>query len=145
MLFRSMGFGVPAAVAAALREPGRTVICVVGDGSFLMSASELAVASEHRLPLKVIVSENCAYGSIRVNQERRYPGRTVGTGFWNPDLELIGRAFGFNVTRIERAEDLNALPRILTSSDPEFVVVNTSIKSIIPAAVQPKPTGSAIE
>lgn len=131
----AMGFGVPAAVAAALREPGRTVICVVGDGGLLMSGSELAVASERRLPLKVIVSENGVYGSIRAHQERRYPGRTVGTGFWNPDLELIGRAFGFNVTRIERAESLDALPRILTSSGPEFVVVNTSIKSLMPTAV----------
>ena len=90
----AMGFGIPAAVAAALREPARPVICFVGDGGFLMTGSELAVAKERRLPLKVILSENGIYASIRIQQERDYPGRVVGTSFTNPDFELIGRAYG---------------------------------------------------
>ncbi|MBN8942910.1 MAG: acetolactate synthase [Rhizobiales bacterium] len=128
----AMGFGVPAAVAAALREPSRPVICMVGDGGFLMTGSELAVAIERRLPLKVIVSENRIYGSIRIHQERDYPGRVSGTGFANPDFELIGRAFGFSVTRIRSTGELAGLPAILARPGPEFVVVDTSVKAILP-------------
>jgi acetolactate synthase-1/2/3 large subunit len=129
----AMGFGVPAAVAAALREPARPVICFVGDGGFLMTGNELAVAMERKLPLKLILSENGLYGSIRIHQERDYPGRTTGTGFTNPDFELIGRAFGFNVTRLRTNDDLRVLPSILARPGPEFVVVDTSVSAILPA------------
>jgi acetolactate synthase-1/2/3 large subunit len=130
----AMGFGVPTAVAAALRQPARPVICFVGDGGFLMTGNELAVAIERKLPLKVILSENGLYGSIRIHQERDYPGgRTTGTGFTNPDFELIGRAFGFNVTRLRSTADLKALPDILARPGPEFVVVDTSVSAILPA------------
>jgi acetolactate synthase-1/2/3 large subunit len=128
----AMGFGVPAAVAAALREPQRPVICFVGDGGFLMTGNELAVAIERKLPLKVILSENGIYGSIRIHQERDYPGRTTGTSFTNPDFELIGRAFGFNVTRLRTVADLTMLPGILAKPGPEFVIVDTSVKAILP-------------
>jgi acetolactate synthase-1/2/3 large subunit len=129
----AMGFGVPAAVAAVLREPARPVICFVGDGGFLMTGNELAVALERKLPLKVILSENGIYGSIRIHQERDYPGRTTGTGFTNPDFELIGRAFGFNVTRLRSVADLAKLPDILARPGPEFVIVDTSVSAILPA------------
>ena len=128
----AMGFGIPAAVAAALREPGRDVICFVGDGGFLMTGSELAVAMERNLPLKVIVSENGIYGSIRIHQERNYPGRHTGTGFVNPDFELIGRAFGCSVTRISRASQLPQLTEALRTSGPQFIIVNTSVQAILP-------------
>jgi acetolactate synthase-1/2/3 large subunit len=130
----AMGFGVPAAVAAALREPTRPVICFVGDGGFLMTGNELAVAVERKLPLKVILSENGIYGSIRIHQERDYPGRTTGTGFTNPDFELIGRAFGFNVARLRTMADLRALPELLARPGPQFIVVDTSVKAILPPA-----------
>ena len=130
----AMGFGVPAAVAAALREPRRPVICFVGDGGFLMTGNELAVAMERKLPLKVILSENGIYGSIRIHQERDYPGRAAGTSFTNPDFELIGRAFGFGVTRIRAAAELKNLPAILARPGPEFVVVDTSVAAILPGA-----------
>lgn len=128
----AMGFGVPAAVAAGLREPDREVICFVGDGGFLMTGSELAVAMERGLPLKVIVSENRIYASIRIHQERDYPGRTVGTSFVNPDLELIGKAYGFTTTRISSAEELPRLAGLLKEPGPQFIVVNTSVKAILP-------------
>jgi len=131
----AMGFGVPAAVAASLREPGRTVVCMVGDGGFLMTGNELAVAMARRLPLKVIVSVNGIYGSIRIQQERDFPGRPSGTSFTNPDFSLIGRAFGFPVTRIRSLDDLALLPGLLRSAGPEFIVVDTSV-----AAVLPRPT-----
>ena len=116
----AMGFGIPAAVAAALREPARRVVCFVGDGGLLMTGGELAVALERKLPLKMIVSENGSYGSILVQQERDYPGRAVGTMFTNPDLALFGRAFGFEVTRITAVSELDALP--------EFLQVGTAIR-----------------
>ncbi len=128
----AMGFGIPAAVAAALREPGRPVIAFVGDGGFAMTGNELAVAMERKLPLKVIVSENRSYASIWIQQERDYPGRTIGTTFANPDLAMIGAAFGFEVTRILSRKELDALPAILARPGPQFVVVETSINAVRP-------------
>jgi acetolactate synthase-1/2/3 large subunit len=128
----AMGFGVPAAVAAGLREPGRPVICFVGDGGFLMTGNELAVAMERKLPLKVIVSENRSYASIWIQQERDYPGRTVGTMFANPDFALIGQAFGFEATRISTMAELAALPGIIAKPGPQFVIVETSIDAVRP-------------
>lgn len=130
----AMGWGVPAAVAAALREPARQVICLVGDGGFLMTGGELALACLRPLNIKVIVSDNGAYGSIRLHQERAYPGRTIGTGFANPDFELVGRAFGFPVTRIRTEAGLDGLPAILRQPGPAFVVVETSLQAILPRA-----------
>jgi len=130
----AMGFGVPAAVAAGLREPGRTVICFVGDGGFLMTGSELTVAFERKLPLKIILSENGIYGSIRIHQERNYPGRTVGTSFVNPDLDDIGKAYGCAVTRISTRDQLDHIPRLLRAPGPQFIVVDTSVQAIIPRA-----------
>lgn len=128
----AMGFGVPAAVAAALRHPDRTVICLVGDGGLLMTGSELAVALERRLPLKVIVSENGIYGSIRLHQERDYPGRVVGTSFTNPDLALLGQAYGCEVTRIDTLAEVATIPAVLARPGPQFVVVRTSVAAILP-------------
>jgi acetolactate synthase I/II/III large subunit len=128
----AMGFGVPAAVAAALRAPERPVICFVGDGGFAMTGNELGVAMERKLPLKVILSENRSYASIWIQQERDYPGRPVGTMFANPDLALIGRAFGFEVTRIASRMDLAALPAILARPGPQFIIVETSLDAVRP-------------
>jgi acetolactate synthase-1/2/3 large subunit len=142
----AMGFGVPAAVAAALRAPERMVVCLVGDGGFLMTGNELAVAIERKLSIKVILSENGSYGSIRLHQERDYPGRTVGTSFANPDFDLIGRAFGMAVTRIRREDELARLPALLSAPGSAMIVVETSLAAILP---KPRPvavgaaTGSA--
>jgi len=127
----AMGFGIPAAVAAGLREPHRTVVCFVGDGGFLMTGSELAVALERKLPIKVILSENGMYGSIRIHQEREHPGRSVGTSFVNPDLELIGRAYGCAVTRVSTHAGLSRVPDLIRSSEPQFIVVDTSVEAIL--------------
>jgi acetolactate synthase-1/2/3 large subunit len=129
----AMGFGIPAAVAAALREPGREVICFVGDGGFLMTGSELAVAIERRLALKVILSENRIYASIRIQQEKSYPGRTIGTSFANPDFDLIGRAYGFATTRIGKVDQLARLPALLAAPGPQLIIVDTSVAAIMPS------------
>ncbi len=130
----AMGFGIPAAVSAALRAPERPVIAFVGDGGLLMTGSELAVAMERKLPLKVIVSENRSYASIWIQQQRDYPGRSVATTFANPDLAMIGAAYGFEVTHILSRGELPALPAILARPGPQFVIVETSLD-----AVRPKP------
>jgi acetolactate synthase-1/2/3 large subunit len=127
----AMGFGIPAAVAAGLREPGRTVVCFVGDGGLLMTGSELAVALERQIAIKIIVSENGIYGSIRIQQERGYPGRSVGTGFVNPDLELIGKAYGAAVTRISTRAGLSRLPDLIRAPGLQFIVVDTSVQAIL--------------
>jgi acetolactate synthase-1/2/3 large subunit len=124
-----MGFGVPAAVAAGLREPSRLVVCFVGDGGILMTGSELAVALERKLPLKIIVSENGAYGSIRIHQQVKYPGRSIGTNFVNPDLDLIGKAYGCAVTRISRREQLPLIPTLIHAPGPQFLVVETRVQA----------------
>jgi acetolactate synthase-1/2/3 large subunit len=126
----AMGFGVPAAVASALRAPGREVVCFVG--GFLMTGSELAVAMERGLPIKLFLSENKVYGSIRYHQELEYPGRTIGTTFQNPDFELMGRAYGSAFTRISSRADLEKIPQVLAAPGPQFVLVNTSVKAILP-------------
>jgi acetolactate synthase-1/2/3 large subunit len=128
----AMGFGVPAAVAAALRQPGRPVICFVGDGGFLMTGNELAVAMQRKLPLKVVLSENRSYASTRIQQEQEYPGRVIGTSFVNPDFELIARAFGFEVTHLRKADETAQLRAILARSGPQFVIVKTSLKAVLP-------------
>ncbi len=132
----AMGFGVPAAVAAALRAPGRTVVCFVGDGGFLMTGSELSVAIERRLPIKLFLAENRMYGSIRIQQEREYPGRVSGTSFTNPDFALIGRAYGAAVTRIRGAAELAQIPQVLAAPGLQFVLVEASVQAILPDAAR---------
>jgi acetolactate synthase I/II/III large subunit len=83
-------------------------------------------------PLKVILSENRSYASILIQQERDYPGRTVGTMLTNPDFALIGRAFGFEVTRIKSRQELACLPGILDKDGPQFVIVQTSLDAVRP-------------
>lgn len=130
----SMGFGIPAAVAASLRDRNRQVVCFVGDGGLLMTGSELAVAKEHGLPLKVIVAENGIYGSIYLDQAKHYPGRSVGTTFTNPDLALLGRAFDFEVTRVNGTHELPAVLDALSAPGPQLVVVKSSVEAIMPRA-----------
>jgi acetolactate synthase-1/2/3 large subunit len=129
----AMGFGIPAAVAAALRHPERPVIGFVGDGGFLMTGNELALCRERGLSLKVILSENRSYASIRIQQEQHYPGRVVGTDFTNPDLDAIGQAFGLESTRIRTLAELASLPDILALPGLRLVVVETSLKAVLPA------------
>jgi acetolactate synthase-1/2/3 large subunit len=97
----AMGYGLPAAVAAALRFPDRTVVAVAGDGDFLMNAQELATAAQYECNLLVIVIDNGSYGTIRMHQERTYPGRVAATDLANPDFAALGTAFGAWTRRVE--------------------------------------------
>jgi acetolactate synthase-1/2/3 large subunit len=89
-----MGFGVPAAVAAAVAFPRRQVVSIAGDGCFLMNAQELSTAVAHGAAPVVIVVDNGRYGTIRQHQEGAYPGRVSGTQLHNPDFAAYARSFG---------------------------------------------------
>ncbi len=128
----SMGYGMPAAVAAALRHPRRTVICAVGDGGFLMTGSELAVAAARGAALKVLLSENGSYASIRIHQERAHPGRVLGTDLINPDLAMMGAAYGYPVMVVREECEVPALLNALTAPGPLFAVVHTSLSAVLP-------------
>lgn len=102
----SMGYGVPAAVAAKLRHPDRPVICLAGDGDFLMTGQELATARQYGAAPIFIVIDNGMYGTIRMHQERNYPGRVWGTSLQNPDFVRLGEAYGASAKLIERTDEL---------------------------------------
>ncbi|MBI1404273.1 MAG: thiamine pyrophosphate-binding protein [Porphyrobacter sp.] len=104
----AMGYGVPAAVAASLRYPERTVVAVAGDGDFLMNGQELATAMQHGADLIVVVVDNGAYGTIRMHQEREYPGRVSATNLANPDFAALGAAYGAWSARAETTDDFIA-------------------------------------
>jgi acetolactate synthase I/II/III large subunit len=126
----AMGFGVPAAVSAALRLQ-RRVVCLVGDGGMLMTGNELAVAVQHKLPLLVIVSSNGSYGTIRLHQEKAFPGRRIATDLVNPDFAKLAEAFGATGIRVEReAEIERALDWALAVPGPALIDVQTSLEHI---------------
>ena len=100
----AMGYGVPAAVAAARRFPDRTVVAVTGDGDFLMNAQELATAAQYGLDLIVVVVDNSAYGTIRMHQEREFPGRVSATALANPDFAAFAASFGAWTARVDTTE-----------------------------------------
>ncbi|MFM5923957.1 MAG: thiamine pyrophosphate-binding protein [Novosphingobium sp.] len=97
----AMGYGVPAAVAAALRHPERTVVALAGDGDFLMNGQELATAVQYGCDLLVVLVDNSAYGTIRMHQEREFPERISGTSLHNPDFAALAVAFGGWARRVE--------------------------------------------
>jgi acetolactate synthase-1/2/3 large subunit len=101
----TMGYGVPAAVACKLAAPERTVVTFAGDGCFLMNGQELATAQQYGAPILVIVVNNSRYGTIRSHQERRFPGRVVGTDLVNPDFVAYAHAFGAYAERVTRTVD----------------------------------------
>ena len=100
----TMGYGLPAAVAAALRFKDRPVICVAGDGDFLMNGQELATAAQYGADLLVILVDNSAYGTIRMHQERDFPKRISATQLANPDFVKLAEAYGGWAERVETTE-----------------------------------------
>ena len=129
----SMGYSVPSGVAAALEHPGRTVLTVAGDGCFLMNGQELATAVAAGARLVVIVVNNSMYGTIRMHQERHYPGRVVGTDLGEVDFAAYARAFGAQGERVLRAEEFApALERALAASGPALIELRVTSGRIAP-------------
>jgi acetolactate synthase-1/2/3 large subunit len=145
----AMGYGVPAAVAASLLYPERTVINIAGDGDFLMTGQELATATAYgagkgRGKLISVVVDNGTYGTIRMHQEREYPGRLSGTDLFNPDFAALARAYGWAADRIDATAQFEpALRAALERSQPtllhlkldaEVITSRTTLSAIREAA-----------
>jgi acetolactate synthase-1/2/3 large subunit len=130
----SMGYGVPAAVAAALRAPERSVLAVAGDGDFLMNGQELATAVSRNADLLILVVDNGSYGTIRMHQEREYPGRVAGTSLVNPDFAALARAYGAWGGTVERTADFaGVLEQALGESGVRLIHLKTDVEQISPA------------
>jgi acetolactate synthase-1/2/3 large subunit len=130
----SMGYGLPASVAAALRHPDRTILCFTGDGDFLMTGQEFATAVAHKLKLVAILLNNNSYGTIRMHQEMHYPGRVSGTDLANPDFAALARAYGGHGEVVERTEEFaDAFARALASGKPALIEIRFDLEAITPA------------
>ncbi|WP_294391880.1 thiamine pyrophosphate-binding protein [uncultured Sphingomonas sp.] len=130
----AMGYGVPAAIAAALRFPERQVVAVAGDGDFLMNGQELATAAHQGARLLVLLIDNGSYGTIRMHQERRYPARVSGTDLANPDFAALAHAHGGWAETVERTDQFApALARALEQSGVALLHLRTEIERISPA------------
>ncbi|WP_353151047.1 thiamine pyrophosphate-binding protein [Pollutimonas bauzanensis] len=127
----AMGYGLPAAVAAALRHRQRRVVCVAGDGCFLMYPQELATAAEYGASMIVLVVNNGMYGTIRMHQERHHPGRISGTRLQGPDYAALARSFGAYAEQVsctedfaaafQRAQDAGGLALLELRTDPQQI------------------------
>lgn len=131
----AMGYGFPAAIAAKLRNPERTVVCFAGDGCFMMYPQELATAMQFGAPLVVIVVNNGMLGTIRMHQEREYPGRVSATTLVNPDFVAFARSFGAYGELVERTEDFAAaFQRARQAGVPALIELHTDPRQISPQA-----------
>jgi acetolactate synthase I/II/III large subunit len=131
----SMGYGYPAALAAKLAEPKRTVLALCGDGDYLMTGQEIATAAQYGANFVAIVVNNGIYGTIRMHQEREYPGRVYGTDLKNPDFAAYARAFGGHGETVERTEDFApAFERASASGKPAIIELKIDPDAIAPAA-----------
>jgi acetolactate synthase-1/2/3 large subunit len=129
----AMGYAVPAAIAAKLNFPQREVVCVAGDGCFLMSSQELATAAALKLPMVFLVINNGSYGTIRMHQAARFPERPLATTLSNPDFVALGKAFGLAAWRVtETADFAEALRQARAHRGPALIELVTSIQDISP-------------
>nr|WP_047153877.1 thiamine pyrophosphate-dependent enzyme [Aneurinibacillus tyrosinisolvens] len=136
----AMGYSVPAAVGAKLAFPHRPVISIAGDGGFMMTLQELETALRYELPIISLVINNNMYGTIRMHQERNYPGRVIGTALSNPDYVALAQAFGAHGERVERNDQfIPVLQKALAAkvptlievvTDPNVISVNATIDSL---------------
>jgi acetolactate synthase-1/2/3 large subunit len=144
----AMGYGVPSAVGAKIVHPERPVVSFSGDGCFLMNGQELATAMAQKLKIVFFVINNGTYGTIRMHQEREYPGRVSGTDLHNPDFAALARAYGLHGETVERTADFAAAferawaaPQaalIEIKTDPDVITPRTTITAIRAEAVKSK-------
>jgi acetolactate synthase-1/2/3 large subunit len=127
----SMGYGVPAAVAAKIAAPGRMVVSFAGDGCFLMNGQEFATAVQHGANIVIIVVDNGMYGTIRMHQERDYPTRVHGTELKNPDFAAYARAFGGHGETVESTADFApAFERAVAAGKPAIIHLKTDPEAL---------------
>ncbi|MEJ2087912.1 MAG: thiamine pyrophosphate-dependent enzyme, partial [Gammaproteobacteria bacterium] len=122
-----------AAVAAKLRYPNRTVVCAAGDGCFQMTGQEFGTAVQHRAAVIVLVVDNGMYGTIRMHQERRFPGRVHATDIVDPDFAALARAYGgFGATVSSTEEFAPALADALSANSPAILHLKLDPEAITP-------------
>jgi acetolactate synthase-1/2/3 large subunit len=127
----TMGYGLPAAVAAAIRFRDRPAVCVAGDGDFLMNGQELATAAQYGADVLVIVVDNQSYGTIRMHQEKEYPKRISATELKNPDFAALARAYGGWAETVEKTEDFApALDQALKRTGIRLIHCKTDVEQI---------------
>ncbi|HEY0480093.1 MAG TPA: thiamine pyrophosphate-binding protein [Kofleriaceae bacterium] len=127
----AMGYGTPAAVAASLIHRGRLVVGFVGDGGFMMSGQELVTAVQHGGKPIIVVFNNASYGTIRMHQEREYPGRVIATELVNPDFVALARAYGAHGERVTRTDEfLPAFDRAVASGTAALIELQTDPRRI---------------
>ena len=129
----AMGYGVPAAIAAKVAHPGRTVVCFAGDGDFQMTCQELATAAQAGAQPIILILNNGTYGTIRAHQERHYPGRVSGTDVVNPDFVTLAKAYGFHAERVEATAGFAAaFDRALASKTGAVLDLSISAEAMTP-------------
>jgi acetolactate synthase-1/2/3 large subunit len=129
----AMGYGVPAAVTAKLLHPDRIVVAMAGDGDFLMTGQELATAVQYEASIVVLVVNNGMLGTIRMHQERHYPGRVSGTDLVNPDFAALAEAFGAYGVAVERTEDFEeAFEEAVASGRPAVIELRVDPEALTP-------------
>jgi acetolactate synthase-1/2/3 large subunit len=130
----AMGYGVPAAIAAKLRYPDREVVAFAGDGDFLMYPQEIGTAVQHHANIVIIVVNNGVYGTIRMHQERRYPGRKIATDILNPEFVALGQSYGAYAERVETTEGFpEAYRRATVSGRPALLELRVDPAQLSPA------------
>lgn len=131
----SMGYGLPAGVAAKRLWPERSVVVFAGDGDFLMHGQELATAVQYKLPILIILLDNAMFGTIRMHQERNYPERTIATQLQNPDFAAYAQAFGAYGERVADTATFGpALQRAMASGQPALLHCLIDPQAITPTA-----------
>ncbi|NWH07931.1 MAG: thiamine pyrophosphate-binding protein [Alphaproteobacteria bacterium] len=140
----AMGYGVPAAIAAKLVFPERIVVALAGDGCFLMTGQELATAVQYQVPIIVLVFNNGMYGTIRMHQERHFPGRVIATQLHNPNFAALAKSYGAFGARVDATADFEAAfeaalackgPALIEITiDPEAITSTTTLSAIRAAA-----------
>jgi len=129
----AMGYGLPAAIAAKIAHPDRTVVCFSGDGDFQMTLQELATAAQHNAQPIVLILNNGIYGTIRAHQERAYPTRVSATDMINPDFVMLARAYGFHAEHVAQTGDFPAaFARALASKTGAVLDLDISPEALTP-------------
>jgi acetolactate synthase-1/2/3 large subunit len=129
----AMGYGLPAAVAAKVAFPQRTVVCFAGDGDFQMNCQELGTAMQAGAQPIVLILNNGIYGTIRAHQERHYPTRVSGTSLENPDFVALAKAYGFHAERVETTGNFAAaFGRALASATGAVLDIAISAEALTP-------------
>jgi len=132
----SMGYGLPAAIGAAVARPGREVFAIAGDGCFLMNSQEMATAMHHQLALTVIILNNARYGTIQAHQQREFPNRASGTELTNPDFLLYGKAYGAGTARVSTLDEFKeALAEARRHGGIQLIEVEQSREFIAPVTL----------